>query len=77
MRSKVLQEIIETEKSYVNTLNDIVDVSIYIMLLLETGKSVFICWRYWVVNYSRYPTEMIYSMSHQNESYASTRCDVI
>ena len=40
MRSKVLQEIIETEKSYVNTLNDIVDVSIYIMLLLETGKSV-------------------------------------
>ena len=27
MRSKVLQEIIETEKSYVNTLNDIVDVS--------------------------------------------------
>ena len=28
-RSKVLQEIIETEKSYVNTLNDIVDVSTY------------------------------------------------
>ena len=28
MRSKVLQEIIETEKTYVNTLNDIVDVSI-------------------------------------------------
>ena len=27
MRSKVLQEIIETEKTYVNTLNDIVDVS--------------------------------------------------
>ena len=43
MRSKVLQEIIETEKTYVNTLNDIVDVSMSHKLWvtgLNIGKNV-------------------------------------